>query len=153
MHLNDEICSVRYWLLSIGFGCIYIILALKLWRVNAVCGTMKRTVVTLTDVYVRFGVGMLILVSIVAVNQIMGITAVEVTTVDSQFSYKRELRCERSGPADVALGITMYVILSVGLYYCYRTKFVDSSLSFTLSSTRGIIFLLYFSLDVTLKCC
>ncbi|CAN0372173.1 unnamed protein product, partial [Ectocarpus fasciculatus] len=68
--VDDLICSSSYWLFSFGFGCIFIVLGLRLWRVHAVCGTMKRRVVTLNDVYIRLGVFMFAFLCVIAVNQI-----------------------------------------------------------------------------------
>ncbi|CAN0393777.1 unnamed protein product, partial [Ectocarpus fasciculatus] len=61
------VCSTSYWLLCIGCGCIFIVLALKLWRVYEVCGAMKRRTVALKDVYHRFSVCFLALLAVVVV--------------------------------------------------------------------------------------
>ena len=90
----------------------FIVLALKLWRVHAVCGAVWRKVVTTRDAYLRFFLSMLIFVCIAVIYQIIGIHNA-VSTSETQFVYEKERICERT--ADIILMSALATVLGIGL--------------------------------------
>jgi hypothetical protein len=141
---TEATCSAMYWLAQMGFGAIYSVLALKLWRVHAVSGTMTKKVVGLKDVYIRLAACTFAIFVTVLATQLLGIKVMKVTVVEDQFDYERQLICQYNGPASISTTVVLYLILLGGLYLCYLTRNVDSTLSNATDSAKGKHFVFVF---------